>query len=168
MGVVVEQLLRSLARSLAVPPIVVLLIQGVAPGSPASLAQLPSSPLVLLKTNKGQYGVNEPVTVVITNMSRSPVTLSSGGFSCTVVRLEQKTSEGWTPVENCFRVSVPIPEVLGPGLKRTLTFPPRSEPGIAGRFPRGTFHFLVIFEVYGQPDGGARDFGAYSEPFTVQ
>lgn len=155
--------------SWAILPVVALLLQAMPPpGGKPGPVQPASIPIVILKTDKALYGVHEPVTVVIANVSRSPVTMYSGGFSCTVVRLERRTPQGWTGLENCLRVSVPIPEVLGPGAKRTLTFALGSEPGAAEGFPRGTFRFVVIFEVNAQKDGGARGFVAYSDPFTVR
>ena len=121
---------------------------------------------MIVKTNKAVYGIDEPVTVVITNVSRSPITLFSGGFLCTVVRLEQRTSQGWVALDNCLRVSVPIPEALAPGAKRTLTFPLKSEPGGAAGLPRGRFRFAVMFEADLQK--GGQESVAYSDPFMVR
>lgn len=164
-----QQVLGSHAGSWAFLPVVALLLQVMPPpGGKAGLVQPASIPIVILKTDKALYRVDEPVTVVIANVSRSPVTMYGGGFSCAVVRLERRTPQGWTGLENCLRVSAPIPEVLRPRAKKTLTFALRAEPGAADGFSRGTFRFVVIFEVNAQQDGGARGFVAYSDPFTVR
>ena len=163
----VYDMTRSHAGSLAVLSLVMLFPQIALPaaGDASPVRQQPSAPTVFVSTSKNLYRVGETIPVAITNSSRYPVLILGGGFFCTIVELQSRTSSGWATLENCLRESPSTTVTLRAGETMRITVPPKPQARAGSGIVPGTYRFAVTFQA-----GAALEYEsvAYSQPFTIR
>jgi hypothetical protein len=121
---------------------------------------------IQIAVGQAQYGVNDPVGVMVTNTSSNQTYYAvSGRSGCTFLQLQQysATKESWVSVFGCPGAN-PTPLEITPELSEPFTLAPNSSSNPNAWDP-GTYRVALLYST--NSDGTSNPIVAYSAAFTV-
>lgn len=146
---------------------VICLLEGCKLRDSSAIAQPTATNLTIeITLQKANYGVNEPVGVVIKNNGKSDVYALDGQASCTILQLQQFDAQkhDWVRIDTCQDNTPAHTLAIHAGMSEPFTLAPGSTAD-PNSWATGSYRIALSFSA--KPDGVSSAQVAYSQGFTI-